>query len=594
MPRTRALALAAALLLTFAGIARLRAASAGDGPDRKALPTARTDSVRDFALPDLDGRTRTLAETRGARAVVLAWTAPGCPVAMVYAPRLAALAATWSERGVRFFGVDSDVEAPVDEIRELAASAKLPYPILLDRDGALAQRLSVATTTTVVVLDANWRVRYQGAVDDQYLVGGRREKAGHAWLADALEAVLASRPVPVERTDAPGCPITFPVRPAAASADAPTWSGRVASILHRKCAACHQPDQGAPFALLAYDDARSRLATIRAAVAGDRMPPWHAAGEPGRWANDRRLAADEKRDVLAWIDAGAPSGDLGKAPVPPTVPAKDPWEIGTPDAVFAFPQAQDVPAEGVVPYRYVQVATDFPEDRWFSAVEVKPGAPDVVHHVLVAPVKPGSRARSGAFNPTTGFLAAMVPGGRSMTYPAGMAKRLPKGTTLLFQMHYTPNGIAQQDVTRIGFRFAKEPPAKEVFTAGAFNPVFEIPPGAARHTVRAALPVPWDVRLLSFMPHMHVRGSSFRYAFKTAGGEETTVCDVPAYDFNWQTPYRLAEPQRVPRGSILQCVATFDNSAGNPYNPDPSATVRWGDQTWEEMMIGYVDYVRDE
>jgi mono/diheme cytochrome c family protein len=407
-------------------------------------------------------------------------------------------------------------------------------------------------------------------------------------------AVLAARPVAVVSPAAPGCPITFPPKATAAAADAPTWSGRVAAILHARCVACHQPDQGAPFALLAFEDARSRLATIRSAVAEDRMPPWHAAGEPGHWANDRRLLADEKRDLLAWIDAGAPSGDLGRAPRPPAATPKDHWEIGTPDAVLAFAEGQEIPAEGVVPYRYVQVATDFPEDRWISAVEVRPGAPDVVHHVLVAAVSPGTRARSGVFNPTAGFFAAVVPGARTATYPDGMAKRLPKGTTLLFQMHYTPNGVAQTDVTRIAFRFLKEAPTKEVFTSGAFNPTFEIPPGAAKHPVRAGLPVPFDVRVLSFMPHMHVRGTSFRYAVRTPDGTETTICDVPRYDFNWQTPYRLAVPRAVPRGSFLLCYATFDNSAENPYNPDPSATVRWGDQTWEEMMIGYVDYVRDE
>lgn len=584
-----------ALRLVVAGAALLllRDAVGGDAP-----PTARVDSVRAFVLPDLDGRPHALADHRGARALVLAWTAPGCPVSMVYAPRIAALAREWKPHGVHVVGVSSDHEMSADELRALARSAGWDFPVLLDRDGALAQRLGAVTTTATVLLDENWRVRYVGAVDDQYGVGGRKPSPSRLWLADAVAAVLGRRAVEVERTDAPGCPLTFaPLGRGAGgeTTDAPTFAGEVAAILHRRCVQCHAPKQGAPFSLRTYADVKARTATMRAAVAEDRMPPWHAEGPPGHWLDDRRLLAEEKRVLLTWFDAGAPAGDLGKAPAPPPVPPEDAWHIGTPDAVFAFPAPQAVPAEGVVSYRYVEVPTAFPEDRWVQAVEVRPGAPDVVHHVLVALVPQGERPRrSMAFAPHRGFFAAMVPGARGLRYPEGMAKRLPAGATLLFQMHYTPNGVAQDDLTRLGLTFAPRPPEREVFTAGAFAPNLRIPPGEANYRAEGALPVPYDVRLLAFMPHMHVRGTSFRYAWRPLlGGDETVLCDVPKYDFNWQTPYRLAVPARVPRGSILRCYATFDNSAANPYNPDPSAWVGWGDQTWDEMMIGYVDYVKD-
>jgi hypothetical protein len=240
----------------------------------------------------------------------------------------------------------------------------------------------------------------------------------------------------------------------------------------------------------------------------------------------------------------------------------------------------------------VRVPTDFPEDRWVHASEVKPGAPGVVHHALVAVVPPEATRVAGAFAPTQGFFAAMVPGGRVQRFPEGMAKKLPKGHTLVFQMHYTPNGVATTDVTRIGFRFGPKPD-REVRTAGVFNPALKIPPGAPNWEVKAMLPVPFDARILSFMPHMHLRGASFRYLVWTEEGGDKVVCDVPHYDFNWQTPVRCAKPLVVRKGSRLKAVATFDNSEKNPYNPDPTAEVRWGDQTWEEMMIGYVDYVID-
>jgi hypothetical protein len=367
----------------------------------------------------------------------------------------------------------------------------------------------------------------------------------------------------------------------------------VAKVVHVRCAGCHRPGEAAPFSLRTYDDVRSRAATIRAAVAEDRMPPWHAAGERGTWANDRRLAPEEKAAILRWADAGAPEGDRERAPAPPPLPAEDAWEMGEPDVVLSFPEPQDVPAEGVVPYRYVRVPTGFEEDRWVVASEVRPGAPGVVHHVLVAAVPADRKGVRGAFEPTQGFFAAMVPGGRVQAFPEGMAKRLRKGHELVFQMHYTPNGVATKDVTRIGLRFRKGEPEREVRTVGVYNPALRIPPGAPDWEVTAKVPVLFHARVLAFMPHMHLRGSSFRYTVRTREGEEKVVCDVPRYDFNWQTPARLSKPLEVERGSWLEVRATFDNSERNPYNPDPTAEVRWGDQTWDEMMIGYVDFVID-
>lgn len=595
-PRSWLFAMVVVLVGGGFGVAVSRA-RAGERPKGEAKPSARADSVRSFTLNDVDGKPHALSDTRGASAVVLAWTAPGCPVAEVYAPRLVAMAQAYAERGVRFFGVSSDADRDVEELRALVRKHGIPYPVLVDADATLASRLSALTTTTVVVLDPNWRVRYRGAVDDQYDPRGRRDQPEHPWLKDALEAVLASKAVQVEATEAPGCPITFPTRKAPPDPGAPTWSGGAAAIVHARCATCHQPGTAAPFSLRTAADVAPRVAVLKAVVTDGRMPPWHATAPSGvTFSNDRRLSPTERRTLLAWLDAGAPEGDPAKAPSPPPVLPADAWEIGVPDAVFPFPRPEAVPAEGVVPYRFVEVKTDFPEDRWVAAVEVQPGAPDVVHHVLVAVEPEGLRkrgAKMALFTPTSGFFAAMVPGGKAQVYPPGMAKRLPKGATLLFQMHYTPSGIAREDTTRIGFRFAAGEPEREVKTAGAFNPAFSIPPGAAAWEVKSLVPVPFHARILSYMPHMHLRGKTFRYAIMRPGQPDETILDVPAFDFNWQTPYRLATPQKVPKGSFLKCVATFDNSEANPYNPDPKATVHWGDQTWDEMMIGYVDYVVD-
>jgi peroxiredoxin len=460
----------------------------GRRPARQAEPSARSRQRALVHLNDVD------APRQGE--LVLAWTAPGCPVAEVYAPRLAALAQRYAARGVRFFGVSSDADRDVAELRALTKKHALPYPLLVDADATLASRLSATTTTTVVVLDPNWRVRYRGAVDDQYDPKGRRAQPEHEWLKDALEAVLSAKAVAVEATEAPGCPITFPSRDAAGRNAPP---GRRRAIVR----AARRPTRTA--ALLARVTPTAPRSRSQGRSGGG-CRPWHAVGPSGvAFSNDRRLAPEESgRCSRGWRRA-RPRGRESAAPPPVVAPTPG----GSRPRRLRLRVAGEDPAEASSP-RFVEVKTDFPDDRWVSAVEVQPGAPDVVHHVLVA-VEPDGLKRRGAkmalFTPTSGFFAAMVPGGKAHVYPKGMAKKLPKGATLLFQMHYTPSGVAREDTTRIGFRFLQGEPEREVKTAGAFNPAFEIPPGAGDWEVKALVPVPFHARILSYMPHMHLRGS---------------------------------------------------------------------------------------
>jgi peroxiredoxin len=557
--------------------------------------TARVDSIKDVRLPDLAGKEIALSDHREARALVLAWTAPGCPVAEVQAPRLAKLAKEQAAAGVTFLGVCSDAGTPLERLTAHAEKHAVPYPILRDEAGLLAQRVGAKTTTTVVLLDRHRRVRYRGALDDQYGVAGRRAEPSRHHLKEALAEVLGAKRVSVEETPAPGCPISFAV-PATKPATV-TWSDGAAAVIHRRCATCHREGEAGPFPLAAYGDAAGRLAVLREVIEQERMPPWTAAGPIGTFEDDRRLTPEEKATVLAWLDGGAPEGDPAKAPALPEIPTVDGWQLGTPDLVLEFPAPQSIPAEGVVPYRFIEVPTELEEDRWVTAWEVRPSAPQVVHHALVAAVPKGARARRGAFEPHLGFFAAMVPGGRSTRYPDGTAKKLTAGSRLFFQMHYTPNGVAAEDLTRIGLHFAKEPPKHEVKTAGAFPLMLSIPPGDPAHEAVGMVPVPFDAQVLAFMPHMHLRGKSARYEVVDLTDSKKppeVLFDCPKYDFNWQTPYRLKEPRLV-RGGLgimLKVVGVFDNSYANPYNPDPEARVGWGDQTWDEMLIGYLDYIQ--
>lgn len=328
-------------------------------------------------------------------------------------------------------------------------------------------------------------------------------------------------------------------------------------------------------------------------VRDDLMPPWFAAppayGHATLWANDRLLPAEDKSVLLAWLDGGRPEGDPAEAPRRRHWPAE--WSIGDPDLVVQIPQPIEVKAEGILPYHNILVDTQLSEDRWVKAWEVLPTAHAVVHHVLIWARDPASGPQpKGRDEDEHGFFAAYVPGNNSAVYAPGLAKKLPAGTVLRFQIHYTPNGTAMKDQVRVGFKFAAEPPRHRVEVATIAQPGLRIPPGAPSHPEVASVPVPADVRILGLFPHMHVRGKAFRYEVVAPDGVARTLLNVPRYDFNWQLGYQFAEPPTVPAGHRLRAIGWFDNSADNPHNPDPTRTVPWGPQTTDEMMIGYVEY----
>lgn len=509
---------------------------------------------------------------KGHRLTVVAFAASDCPASKLYRPKIERLEKAYRDRGVRFILVYAN---PQD------TPEKAEFPTLHDKDGAIAARLGATRTTEVFVLDP--AVKYRGAVDDQYGVGVQRDAERERWLVDALEALLAGKAVAVPRTEAPGCAIE--ARPAPATGPV-TFHRDIEPILQKRCQECHRPGEAPPFALLTYEDASRVAKRIREAVTERRMPPWFAAPEHGRWSNDRRLSTTEISAIERWVDSGAPKGDAADAPAPRVFAAG--WKIGKPDAVFEISSPIRVPAEGTVPYKHATVQTSFPEDRWVQAMQVRPGERGVVHHIIVFARAPGQKEKDGGLK---GYFAAMAPGEETLVYPEGHAKKLPAGSTLVFQIHYTPNGKATSDRSSIGMIFATAPVKHEVKTRGIFNTSFAIPPGADNHKAWATHRFTAETRILSFFPHMHLRGKSFQFTAQPRDGEETILLDVPKYDFNWQLGYKPAEPLVMAAGTRIRAIAHFDNSAGNKANPDPTATVRYGEQTWQEMLIGYIDFV---
>ena len=284
-----------------------------------------------------------------------------------------------------------------------------------------------------------------------------------------------------------------------------------------------------------------------------------------------------------------PEGDPND--LPPPKEYSPGWMIGKPDVVLTMPREFSVPAampKGGIPYQYFTVDTNFKEDKWVVAAECKPGSPEVVHHIIAFIVPSGVDFSPGIQDAPV--LAGTAPGDMPLRLPPGAAKKIPAGSKIVFQMHYTANGCAQTDRSSLGLILAREPPKYVVRTEGPLNPAFEIPPGDPNYEVEVTFPFRQDSLIFGFMPHMHLRGKDFKYELIHPDKKTETLLWVPRYNFNWQTFFRFAEPVKAPKGSKLHCVAHFDNSAKNPSNPDPTKPVTWGDQTWEEMMIGWLDF----
>ena len=567
--------------------ANLSAQSIRQGPRTLPLEMQRAGRwVPDLSFVSIDGERGKLSDYEKKNALVIAFVGASCPLSKKFAPTLAALEREWAKKDVSFIFVDPiSTESTNLKLREMVGRLGFQGPVVQDKTKALAKGLAATTTTEVFLLDSARTILYHGPVDDQYGIGYQIEAPRNQYLQTALRDHLQGRKIRITSLWAPGCELDLS-SPEETTIEW-TYHNRISRIMQSHCVECHRAGGVGPFPLETYDDVRENAGMISKVIRDGLMPPWFAApppsGHPSPWANDRSMPQADKDDLLGWIRNGKALGNPADSPM--VTKRSGDWSIGRPDALFSLPKEVSVKATGQMPYAYFKVPTGFNEDRWVEAAEVQPTALEAVHHVIVFVTDSQGRKREP--------LVAYVPGNSFYQYPPGVAKKIPSGSDLLFQMHYTPMGKPTKDRTRIGLRFAQVRPSKAVRTFPILNKRINIPPRTDNHIETASETLPEGVAVRALMPHMHLRGKAIRYELFSGSKEVVTLLDVPHYDFNWQMRYELIEPMVMPKENRILVTGIFDNSKGNLANPNPDERVHWGDQSDDEMLIGYVEYETD-
>ncbi len=548
-----------------------------------SLATRKADKVigrhvPNFILSDFTGKQIALADFNDARLIVLVFLGTRCPIGNAYVPDLVDLQNRYRDRKVQVIGINSNLSDTVEDIARHANAFKINFPMLIDDQQLVADLVSSQRISETRILDRRHTIRYKGRIDDRVGYNFRHEKAHRSELEEALNELLAGMTVSVAETESQGCLITR--RANLRGAGEVTYAKHVAPILQNRCLDCHHPGTATPFSLLTYEEARDWSAMMKETVVQRRMPPWNADARYGHFSNDLRLKQEEIDTLEAWVDRGAPFGDKKDLPEPRQF--SEGWLIPQPDIVFKMPLKYTVKATGAVDYQYFVTPTNFEKDVWVQAAEARPGNRAAVHHIIAFIRDQGSNETQNL-----PYVCGYAPGEEPTIFPNGIGLKIPAQSEIVWQVHYTPTGKEEADCSELALILCRERPSRPVQGGSALNMTFSIPPGDANHRVVSSSQISNDIELLSLVPHMHLRGKDFRYTAHYPDGRQEVLLSIPDFDFNWQHLYRFTKPFPIPKGTTIECIAHFDNSAENPANPDPAVTVRWGDQTWEEMMIGW-------
>ncbi len=553
-----------------------------------AAPTVPLGSeVANLRFKDIRGLVRSLDDFGKPKACVLVFTTTQCPLVRKSIPKLSALEKEWSPRGVQFAAINV---SPQDTLREIAGQAielDAVFPFVKDVDQSCARTLGIERTPTVVILDDHRRIVYRGRIDDQLRLGGDRPEPTRTDLAIALSELLEGRPISVQETAVDGCLITSPVT-TVDDRPPPTFHQDVAGILQQRCVRCHREGQSAPFALTDFPSVSAHAEMIAEVVTDERMPPWYAHPKFGKFQNDPSLTRAERETLVRWVRSGRAEGNPADAPPVANREAASGWRIGKPDVVIKMLEEHTIPATGYVDYRHLALPYVFLNETWLEAVEIRPDNPAVVHHCNMAYV-----TTAGAGEET--FITGYVPGGQPMDlahFDNGLAFRVPKLAGLGLQIHYTTTGKPERCRISVGLRFPRRDVQKQLRHVLLDPRRIRIAPGHGAFAISAEKTLERDISLLGMFSHMHLRGKDMTFYAEPPDQPRETLLQIPNFNFEWQLAYELAPgTKRLPKGTRLQAVAHYDNSAFNPYNPDPNRTVPYGQQSYDEMFNGYMFFV---
>lgn len=542
------------------------------------------DKVDNFKLIDHTGKMHELHYLSDMKAVVLMVHGNGCPIARNALHTYKDLREQYKNKDIAFLMINSNLQDNRKSIAKEAEEFGIDFPILVDDTQIIGESLKIERTADTYVIDPqSWKIMYRGSLDDRLGYETQKKKAANNYVADALDELLAGKPITLAATEAKGCIVNLPELDRHQAHAKISYAEDIAPVLINKCVSCHRDGGIGPFAMNDYNTIKGFSPMIREVVRTKRMPPWHADPHIGEYSNDRALSDQETQNLVHWIEAGSPRGD-GQDPLATMQHDWPQWAFGEPDAVINIP-ASDVPATGVVDYKYIDVTNPLDNDVWLSAVQVLPGAREVLHHAVIAmsgKTEEGRMARSS--------LPGYAPGDAGYQLPPETGILLPKGATIQFQMHYTTYGKTARDESRYGLYFHKEKPKYELQTQYMANPGLKIPAGEKEYWDQSTITVRTDMMLYSLIPHSHFRGKAASFTATYPDGKEEVLLSVPNYDFNWQSTYFFEQPKVLPKGTKVTLNMAWDNSELNPANPDPTIEVRWGEQSWEEMLFGALRY----
>ncbi len=555
---------------------------------RAALPPADFEDLSGTLRHPLD------AGTKAGSVLIFYWH--DCPICNSYAPEINRLAAAYTNFAFYIIQVDPDLTP--DAARLHARQYDLHPPVILDRRHTLVRLANATVAPEAVVYGQSGDVLYRGRIDNLYAgLNQRRAEATERDLRQALDAIAAGHPV-TKQPPAMGCLIATSV----AKVSAPTFDKDIAPIIYKNCAICHRPGEVAPFSLLTYHDTGKRAKQI-ARVTEDRiMPPWKAEPGFGQFANDRHLTPDQIALFREWADSGAPEGSSADLPAPPKF--TEGWTLGEPDVVLEPDEDYPLAAEGSDIYRCFVIPTKFTEDHYIGALEVRPGNRKVVHHVIVhfdttgaareldaRDPGPGYTAFGGVGFRSSGMIGGWAPGILPSFLPDGIGRLVPKGADLVVQVHYHKSGKPETDRTKVGLYFARGTVDKKLRAWPLAKLMLRIPPGDSNYVAHASLTIPHDVTAYRVTPHMHLLGRDMKLTATLPDGSVLPLVHVANWDFNWQTSYTFSTPLQLPAGTRVDLEAHYDNSSGNPLNPNnPPKLVKWGEQTTDEMCLAFLAY----